>query len=175
MKTSFKITPMSPVSISLLLFFCAAILVIFIVFLFIPDFAIAAKIISGVICIPITALFVALGYQGNRAVFSLTGQGLKIKPGFYGRTIPKEKILKEGIRVIDLKSDRQYKIRWNMFGLAWPGYLSGWFAFRNDESVLTFVTDRSSVVYIPTSDKYSVLLSVRDAAGMAETIRQWAQ
>jgi hypothetical protein len=37
---------------------------------------------------------------------------------------------------------------------------------------LLFVTDNSSVVYIPTTEGYSVLLSVREAEEFAELIKQ---
>ena len=40
-----------------------------------------------------------------------------------------------------------------------PGYSEGWFRLVNGEKALLFVTDRSRVVYIPTKDGYSILLS----------------
>jgi hypothetical protein len=40
---------------------------------------------------------------------------------------------------------------------------------------LLFVTDRSCVVYIPTTDNYSILLSVRNAAEMVESLQQWGK
>ena len=38
---------------------------------------------------------------------------------------------------------------------------------------MVFVTDRSSVVYIPTTDNYSVLLSVREAEEFADLLQHW--
>jgi hypothetical protein len=47
-------------------------------------------------------------------------------------------------------------------GTALPGYRSGWFRLANGEKALVYVTDPSRVVYVPTTDGYSLLLSVAE-------------
>ena len=63
---------------------------------------------------------------------------------------------------MDLTESREYQPRWRTFGTGLPGYRAGWFRLRNREKALLYVTDGSRVVYIPTRDNYSVLLSVAE-------------
>jgi hypothetical protein len=129
--------------------------------------------IIGVIFIGVVALFLSFGYQARHATFTLTGEGLRIGPGFYGRTIPKQNIDVPGVRVMDLNVEKNYQPKWKTNGSNLPGFSSGWFKLQNKEKALLFVTDRSSVVYIPTTGNYSVMLSVRNADEMVKSIQQW--
>ena len=89
------------------------------------------------------------------------------------RFIPREEIAVEGVKVVNLNVDSEYKPKARTNGIGLPGYAEGCFRLHNKEKALLFVTDRSSVVYIPTEKGYSVLLSVREAEEFAGSIRQW--
>ena len=129
--------------------------------------------VIGLILIGIIGLFVSFGYQAKHATFTVTDQGLRIGPGLYGRTIPREDIDTEGVRGIDLNLEKEYQPKWRTNGAGLPGYSAGWFKLQNKEKALVFVTDRSSVVYIPTTGNYSVMLSVREADEMVKLIQRW--
>lgn len=131
--------------------------------------------IIGIILIGVIGLFASFAFQAKHTTFTLTDQGLRIGPGLYGRTIPKQNINTEGVRVIDLNLERDYQLKWKTNGAGLPGFSEGWFKLQNKEKALVFVTDRSSVVYIPTTGNYSVMLSVRDANEMVESIQLWAK
>ncbi len=45
-------------------------------------------------------------------------------------------------------------------GTGLPGYGAGWFRLRNGEKALAYVTAPSRIAYVPTSDGYSLLLSL---------------
>jgi hypothetical protein len=47
-------------------------------------------------------------------------------------------------------------------GTGLPGYAAGWFKLANGEKALVYVTTQSEVVYIPTTEGYSLLLSVTE-------------
>jgi hypothetical protein len=130
-------------------------------------------IVIGIILIGAIGLFASFGYQAKHATFTLTDQGLRISPGLYSRMIPKQNINVEGVRVIDLNLEKDYQPKWRTNGAGLPGFSAGWFKLHNKEKVLMFVTDRSSVVYIPTTGNYSVMLSVREADVMVQAIQQW--
>jgi hypothetical protein len=132
-------------------------------------------IFIGVILIGIIGLFVSFGYQARHAAFTLTDEGLRISPGLYSRTIPKENIDAAGVKVINLDMEKDYQPKWRTNGAGLPGYSAGWYKLQNKEKALLFVTDRSSVVYIPTTENYSVMLSVREADEMVELIQQWGK
>jgi hypothetical protein len=147
--------------------------IIFLVTLNESDYHTTSVAITSVICLGLIALFVSFGYQARHASFTLTVQGLRIGPGIYGRTIPWGKIDISGVRVINLDIEKEYQPSWRMNGAGLPGYSAGWFKLRNKEKALLFITDRSRIVYIPTTEKYSVLLSVRESEAFAGALRKW--
>jgi len=121
----------------------------------------------------ILALFAFIGISSRNIKFELSDQGLQIKGGMYGRFIPREDIDGENAKIINLDTSPEYKPRIRTNGIGLPGYAAGWFKLKNDEKALLFVTDRSSVVYIPTRQDYSVMLSVSNAAEFSESIKRW--
>jgi hypothetical protein len=126
-----------------------------------------------VLLLGIVGLFAFFGYQANHLSFTVNDQGLDISPGFYSRFIPKEKIDTAGVKVLNLDLEKDYAPKWRTNGAGLPGFSLGWFKLQNQEKALVFVTDRSSVIYIPTTDNYSVMLSVREADLMIEQIQDW--
>ena len=129
--------------------------------------------IFSLILIALIALFIFIGYSSRHVSFEVNDQGLRISRAIYGRFIPREEIAVEGVKVINLNVDSEYKPKARTNGIGLPGYAEGWFRLQNKEKALMFVTDRSSVVYIPTEKGYSVLLSVREVEEFAGSIRQW--
>lgn len=129
--------------------------------------------VISLILIVVIGLLVYVGYSSRHINFAVNDQGLRIGPGFYGRFIPKEDINTEGVKVINLNTDSEYKPKWRTNGAGLPGYSAGWFKLQNKEKALLFVTDRSRVVYIPTNKDYSVLLSVREAEEFANLMKHW--
>ena len=134
---------------------------------------VASIAITLVISLGLIVLFVSIGYQATHATFTLNDRGLKIGPGLYGRFIPREKIKAAGVRIIDLNVEREYRPLWRMNGAGLPGYGVGWFKLRNKEKALLFLTDRSSVVYIPTTENYSIMLSASEADEMVNLMQDW--
>ncbi len=129
--------------------------------------------VIGAILIGVIVMFFMLSYQAKNAQFTVNDQGLRISPGLYGRFIPKEKIDTTGVKVVNMDIDFEYKPKWRSNGAGLPGYSAGWFKLGNREKALLFLTDRTSVVYIPTTDNYSVLLSVQEAEEFAGLLQNW--
>ena len=125
----------------------------------------------SLVLLAVIGLLIFIGYSSRHVTFTVSDQGLRIGPSLYGRFIPREKIMAEGVRVINLKTDQEYQPKWRTNGVGLPGYAEGWFKLKNKEKALLFITDRSCVVYIPTTGNYSVLLSVREAEDFAESVR----
>ncbi len=130
-------------------------------------------VVMLIIILGVIGLFASFGYQAKNLSVTVNDQGLDISPGLYTRFIPREKIDTAGVKVLNLEVDKDYAPKWRTNGGGFPGYSVGWFKLQNQEKALVFVTDRSSVVYIPTTENYSVLLSVRDADLMVEQIQDW--
>lgn len=131
------------------------------------------SVVLGVILLGVIVMFSLFGYQARHATFTISEQGLRIGPGIYGRFIPKEDINTEGVRVVNMNTENAYKPKWRTNGAGLPGYSAGWFKLQNNEKALLFVTDRTSVVYIPTTANYSVMLSVKNADDFTALLRHW--
>jgi len=109
------------------------------------------------VCLALTLLFAYIAYSMRSVAVEVRSDGLRIKGSLYGRFIPKEDIIEDGIRTLDLSVERDYKPRIRTNGIGLPGYKEGWFRLRNGEKALLFVTS-DVVVYIPTKD-FAVMLS----------------
>ena len=132
-------------------------------------------LVIAVILISVIGLLAYIAYSSKNVRFEVSDEGLRISRSLYGRFIPREEISTGDIRILDLNIDSEYKPKRRTNGAGLPGYAEGWFKLKNDEKALLFVTDRSSVVYIPTKKDYSVLLSVREVEELAESIKDWGE
>lgn len=116
-------------------------------------------------------LFAYIAYSSQNVRFELSGEGLRLRGDLYGRLIPATALVGNQARPMDLTQNREYQPRWRTFGTGLPGYRAGWFRLRNREKALLYVTDASRVVYIPTTDNYSVLVSVAESERFLQTLR----
>jgi hypothetical protein len=130
-------------------------------------------LVFSVVLLALIGLFIYIGYSARYLSFQLNDDGLRIGPGLYGRFIPREQIDAGGVRVVDLNVETNLKPKRRTNGVGMPGYAAGWFKLQNDEKALMFVTDRSRVVYLPTRQGYSLLMSTPEAEEFAELIRHW--
>ncbi|MBM2825497.1 MAG: hypothetical protein HW402_1161 [Dehalococcoidales bacterium] len=127
----------------------------------------------GIFLIFILVLFAFIGYSARNTSFELDDQGLRIKGNIYGQFIPKEQVVGEGVRIINLDTSPEYKPGLRTNGIGLPGYSAGWFRLKNKEKALLFVTDPSKVVYLPTTKSYAILLSVSNPEDFYNSIKLW--
>ena len=112
-------------------------------------------------------------YSSKNTRFEVTDQGLKISSVMYGRFIPKEDLVTDKLEIVNMNLQKDYKLNVRTNGIGLPGFDAGWFKLKNKEKALVFVTDPTSVVYIPTTKGYSVLLSVRNVEEFRYAARSW--
>lgn len=110
-------------------------------------------------------------YGGKHARFEVSTQGLHIHGGLYGRLIPLDHLNLDGARIVNLELEPQLKPSSRRNGTSMPGLKVGWFRLRNGEKGYCFLTDLSRVVYVPTIDGFSVLMSVDDPAALLDALR----
>jgi len=113
-----------------------------------------------VLIIAISCLFAYFSYSARKTKFVINNEGLRIKGALYGRSIAKDSLVTQEVRIMNLFENTSYRPRIRTNGVGLPGYLEGWFRLKNKEKALLFLTNREQVVYIPTKDSYSILLSV---------------
>lgn len=127
----------------------------------------------GAVCIILVIVFAALAYTAYSARNSrveVSADSLRLVGDFWGRSIDFESLRLADAAIIDLDSSSNYAPRRRTFGTAVPGYASGWFRLRNGEKALAYLTTRDSVVYIPTSLGYSLLLSADRPEQLLDTL-----
>ena len=122
-----------------------------------------------VVCLALLLLFAYIAYSMRNVTVEVENDGLRIKGSLYGRFIPKEQIIKDGIRTLDLSVEREFKPRIRTNGIGLPGYKEGWFKLRNGKKALLFVTS-NTVVYVPTNN-FAVMLSVKNPEIFVETLK----
>ena len=108
----------------------------------------------------LTVMFGYMTYSVRSARFEISPVGLRLVGDVWGRTIPWDLIDVGGAKSLDLRVAPEYRPKRRTMGTALPGYRSGWFRLRNGEKALAYVTDGSRTAYVPTSDGYSLLLSL---------------
>ena len=126
------------------------------------------------ILILLAIVFLALAYTAYAARHSRVEVGagqIHLVGDFWGRSIPVESLLLERAAVLDLGKSREFAPRFRTFGTGLPGYASGWFRLRNGEKALAYLTRRDSVVYLPTSLGYSLLLSAERPEELLSALR----
>lgn len=128
--------------------------------------------VIGVLLLGMLLLFGWFAYVSRTTRFEVSAEGLRIRSGVYGRTIPLGSLNAGEALAVDLSRSPELRPRVRTNGIGMPGYAAGWFQLRNGERALLFVTDRSRVVYVPTTAGYSVLLSTPDPDGLVDSIRR---
>jgi len=128
--------------------------------------------IIGLILICLLVLFYYINHSSKNTKFIVSPEGLRITGTLYGRTIPKDQLLIQMIKSLNLKTDDQFRPKWRTNGIGLPQYQAGWFKLNNGEKALLFLTDKNNVVYIPTKLKYSILISVPDTSIFIDSLKK---
>ena len=134
--------------------------------------SIRAFSVIGIVIIPVILIMGLVAYSAINTRFEINGEGLHFKRAIYGRFIPKESIIVENSRILNLNADSELKPVRRTNGIGLPGYSEGWFKLANGERALLFVSDRVNVIYLPTTEGYSVLLSTVNFEEFLESLKE---
>jgi len=130
-----------------------------------------------ILLVPGLVLFVVIGVLGTALVsarsarFEVSPAGLRLRGDLYGRLIPAGHLRGAAATRVDFQAMPELTPARRTMGTGLPGYRAGWFRLRSGEKALLYVTDLSRVVYVPTTDGYSVLLSPADADQFLSALR----
>ena len=137
----------------------------------------APAIVFGIAAVVLVVLLGLLGsfvYASRHVKFEVSPEGLAIRGDLYGRRIPAGSLLIAEAKAVDLTADWGYSLVARTNGAGFPGYGSGWFMMGKGDKALIFVTDKRRVIYLPTREGYSLLLSVADPDKFLGALRQIA-
>lgn len=112
-------------------------------------------------------------FRGSRgATFEVSSEGLQIRGGLFGRTIPLKSLDLANAQVLDLKKAPDYQTTRKTFAYNYPGYKSGWFRLWKRGKALVYLTDETKVAYIPTHLGYCVMLSTPNPQRLIDALRR---
>ena len=117
----------------------------------------------AIICVLLALVLIALAYTAYSARHSrveIDRDRIRMVGDFWGREIPFSQLDVSSARIVDLGRAKEYAPTRRTLGTGLPGYASGWFRLHNGEKALVYLSRRDQVVYVPTSECYSLLLSV---------------
>ena len=132
--------------------------------------------ILTIICVVLLGVLIVLAYTAyasRNSRVEITNDRIVIVGDFWGREIPLNLLSISEARVFDLDKNSEHYPKRRTLGTAVPGYASGWFRLRNGEKALVYLTQHQEVVYVPTSDGYSLLLSVDEPKRFVETLQRY--
>ena len=131
--------------------------------------------ILTIICVVLVIVLIVLvftAYSSRNSRVEIAHDRIAIVGDFWGRQIPLNLLDVSGARILDINKNSEYYPKRRTFGTAVPGYASGWFRLRSGEKALVYLTKRREVVYVPTSDGYSLLLSVEEPKRFVEELQR---
>jgi hypothetical protein len=114
-----------------------------------------------VIALIAVAASLAVIYLLPKPTLEVSGGVLTINSMFYGKTVPVAEINTDGIRQLNLLTDKDYDVRIRTNGIGLPNYYVGWMRLNNGNKALAYLTGKKSVVLIPAKG-YDILISTDD-------------
>lgn len=123
-----------------------------------------------VVFVVLVVLFGWIIYSARNTSFHVDTDSLRISGTLYGRRIPLASLRLGEARQLDLGRETDHQLKWRTNGIGLPGYKAGWFRLRNGEKALAFITDPRRVLYIPTDEGYSLLVSAEEPARILESL-----
>jgi hypothetical protein len=129
----------------------------------------------GVVAVMLVGVLALLGWlalSSKRVELAVEPGVLVIRGGPYGRRLSLADLDLERARPVDLTAERELQARWKTNGAALPGLQQGWFRLRNKGKVLLFVTDRTRVLHVPTTDGWDLQVSVEHPEALLAALRK---
>jgi hypothetical protein len=74
---------------------------------------------------------------------------------------------------LNLNENTEYSLKRRTFGTGLSGYALGWFRLHNGEKALVYLTRRWDIVYLPSLDGYSFLISVEEPEEFIATLQEY--
>lgn len=143
------------------------------VFPIVPAAGRALWMLAGVLVllIGIASVLAYTAYSTRAAHVELETAALRIRGDLWGRAVPIASLELESAAVVDLAERAELSLQRRTLGTGLPGYASGWFRLANGEKALVVLTRRTAVLHLPTSEGYSLLLSVERPHELLEGLR----
>lgn len=139
------------------------------------DQRVALALYAGMaVCVAVAGLMVWFAIGQLRSAVEIVDDRLELRVQIYGRGIPISSILVDSAEIVSTGEPSPYRtvLRTNALGL--PGYQLGWFNTADKGPALVAITSRQALA-LPTTDGFSLIISVGDHEGLLASIRDAQQ
>ena len=117
--------------------------------------------VIAALLVGLASMFVWIAWGAGHGSITITNNAVQVRIPTYGRVIPMSKVNVERARVLSIEESKDVHFARRTNGIGLPGYTAGWFKLPNGTRALLSVT-QGRVLFIPTTEGYSVWLSVAD-------------
>ncbi len=131
----------------------------------------------GLIAILLVAfglMFVWSAWGASHSSINITNDSLTVRIPLYGRVVAIANVSPERARVLSFEESQEVKSATRTNGIGLPGYAAGWFKLPNGSRALMSIT-QGRVLFIPTTEGYSLWLSVVDPDAALTQLRSAAR
>ncbi len=101
----------------------------------------------------------------------LSADALEIKGSIYGRKIPKSSLDLAQARITNFGDEPALRPVMRTNGMGMPSYRVGWFRLKDRSRALCFLTGGESVLFLPTTENYALLITMPDAPKLLAALR----
>ena len=119
----------------------------------------------------VVGLALAVVFWPRALSLEVTHEAVTVRGSIYGRTVPRSQLRLSESRIVDLATEPALRPRIRTNGAGLPNYKVGWFRLSDRERALCFLTTTDSVLYLPTTENYALLISTADAPGLLRSLK----
>jgi len=133
----------------------------------------SSALLTFMLVVPAVLLVIlAMAFWPRPVQIEVTSRELKISGSVYARTLARADLVLDDARGVDLRREPALMPVQRSNGIGLPNYQVGWFRLRDGQRALCFLTRRDSVIYLPTSQNFVLLLSVSEPDQLLEALRK---
>ncbi|HEY5375290.1 MAG TPA: PH domain-containing protein [Polyangiaceae bacterium] len=128
--------------------------------------------LTALMLLPVViGLALALAFWPRALNVEVTHEAVTVRGSVYGRRVPRSQLRLSEARIVNLADEPALRPRLRTNGVGLPNYRVGWFRLSDRERALCFLTTTDSVLYLPTTENYSLLISTSDPTGLLHSLK----